>query len=63
VSLDIVKVFLGRTSAENGVLKHIMEIKFARRTLGKKFCTPIQPNRAINQAPTGIGLIGQIRDR
>jgi hypothetical protein len=38
VSLDIVKVFLGRTlaestrtSAENGVLKHIMEIKFARR--------------------------------
>jgi hypothetical protein len=27
VSLDIVKVFLGRTSAENGVLKHIMEIK------------------------------------
>ena len=31
VSLDIVKVFLGRTSAENGVLKHIMEIKVARR--------------------------------
>jgi hypothetical protein len=31
VSLDIVKMFLGRTSAENGVLKHIMEIKFARR--------------------------------
>ena len=29
--LDIVNVFLGRTSAENGVLKHIMEIKFARR--------------------------------
>jgi len=28
---SIVKVFLGRTSAENGVLKHIMEIKFARR--------------------------------
>jgi hypothetical protein len=31
VSLDIVKVFLGRPSAENGVLKHIMEIKSARR--------------------------------
>ena len=31
VSLDIVKVFLGRTTTENGVLKHIMEIKFARR--------------------------------
>jgi hypothetical protein len=25
------KEFLGRTSAENGALKHIMEIKFARR--------------------------------
>jgi hypothetical protein len=41
VSLDIVKVFLGENSAEKGVLKHIMEIKFAR--YGVIFQTVPQP--------------------
>ena len=35
MSLDTVKAFLGRTTAENGVPKHIMEIKFRPKSFAE----------------------------